>query len=111
MSHNLAELPLSRRHALEREKQACLRLHLSRNRASERLERAVRDEVERLLGPRERQGTGWPEWVSAELCVADDPLFVRRGGGAPESRGGLATPARSLSVARFRPRCRRSRAR
>lgn len=50
MSHNLAELPLSRRHALEREKQACLRLHLSRNRASERLERAVRDEVERLLG-------------------------------------------------------------
>lgn len=37
MSHNLAELPLSRRRALEREKQACLRLHLSRNRASERL--------------------------------------------------------------------------
>ncbi|MBF2981735.1 hypothetical protein HKW90_24280, partial [Pseudomonas aeruginosa] len=55
MSHNLAELPLSRRRALEREKQACLRLHLSRNRASERLERAVRDEVERLLGARERQ--------------------------------------------------------
>ncbi|HCE6462859.1 TPA: hypothetical protein NHO34_005971 [Pseudomonas aeruginosa] len=27
---------------------------------------------------RERQGTGWPEWVSAELCVADDPLFVRK---------------------------------
>ncbi len=52
MSHNLAELPLSRRRALEREKQACLRLHLSRNRASERLERAVRDEVERLLGAR-----------------------------------------------------------
>ncbi|PBD29498.1 hypothetical protein CLM86_00730, partial [Pseudomonas aeruginosa] len=48
MSHNLAELPLSRRRALEREKQACLRLHLSRNRASERLECAVRDEVERL---------------------------------------------------------------
>lgn len=72
MSHNLAELPLSRRRALEREKQACLRLHLSRNRASERLERAVRDEVERLLGAR------WPEWVSAELCVADDPLFVRK---------------------------------
>ncbi|WP_275043005.1 hypothetical protein [Pseudomonas aeruginosa] len=43
MSHNLAELPLSRRRALEREKQACLRLHLSRNRASERLECAVRD--------------------------------------------------------------------
>lgn len=60
MSHNLAELPLSRRRALEREKQACLRLHLSRNRASERLERAVRDEVERLLGARERQGAGWP---------------------------------------------------
>ncbi|APJ41537.1 hypothetical protein [Pseudomonas aeruginosa] len=60
MSHNLAELPLSRRRALEREKQACLRLHLSRNRA------------------RERQGAGWPEWVSAELCVADDPLFVRK---------------------------------
>ncbi|HCR1638666.1 TPA: hypothetical protein ACQTXZ_003966 [Pseudomonas aeruginosa] len=78
MSHNLAELPLSRRRDLEREKQACLRLHLSRNRASERLERAVRDEVERLLGARERQGAGWPEWVSAELCVADDPLFVRK---------------------------------
>lgn len=74
MSHNLAELPLSRRRALEREKQACLRLHLSRNRASERLECAVRDEVERLLGAR----AGWPEWVSAELCVADDPLFVRK---------------------------------
>ncbi|EPF5450666.1 TPA: hypothetical protein ACL1SP_002812 [Pseudomonas aeruginosa] len=29
-------------------------------------------------GARERQGTGWPEWVSAELCVADDPLFVRK---------------------------------
>ena len=23
-------------------------------------------------------GAGWPEWVSAELCVADDPLFVRK---------------------------------
>ncbi|AVK05554.1 MULTISPECIES: hypothetical protein [Pseudomonas aeruginosa group] len=78
MSHNLAELPLSRRRALEREKQACLRLHLSRSRASERLERAVREEVGRLLAARERHGDGWSEWVSAELCVADDPLFVRK---------------------------------
>ncbi|MGV8488887.1 hypothetical protein ACV34S_35080, partial [Pseudomonas aeruginosa] len=37
-----------------------------------------RDEVARPLGARERQGTGWQEWVSAELCVADDPLFVRK---------------------------------
>ncbi len=77
MSHNLAELPLSRRRALEREKQACLRLHLSRNRASERLECAVRDEVERLLAPANARDR-LAEWVSAELCVADDPLFVRR---------------------------------
>lgn len=77
MSHNLAELPLSRRRALEREKQACLRLHLSRNRASERLERAVRDEVERLLGARERQGR-LAGVGQRELCVADDPLFVRK---------------------------------
>lgn len=39
------------------------------------------------------------------------PALRAQGGGAPESRGGLAAPARSLSVARFRPRCRRSRAR
>lgn len=77
MSHNLAELPLSRRRALEREKQACLRLHLSRNRASERLSAPCATKSSACCA-RERQGAGWPEWVSAELCVADDPLFVRR---------------------------------
>ena len=77
MSHNLAELPLSRRRALERETglpapppvpQSCQRTPGAR--------RARRSRAP--AGCPRTPGAGWPEWVSAELCVADDPLFVRK---------------------------------
>ncbi|MGV8546212.1 hypothetical protein ACV35P_30270 [Pseudomonas aeruginosa] len=45
----------------------------------------MRDEVERLLGARERPGARWPEWATAELCAADDPLSLRTAVAPPKA--------------------------